>query len=381
MEKQYVSVLDLLNEVSKRITSKSEGYAFPLEMYVRQFANMPLFMIQKRTLAGEEKQIQLITSRSEITSLIRGNSYRMPYLLELEYIRDAQLGLSRGQLNLLNELFLITVLGWAAPIGMHYTFQNENDIYHKLEEGGKLISIDPNTKEGKEEIKRRVEEVYEKDFDVLELSSPTIRKKHLRMWGAYPRSTKDAFKILSFIYQQEDASLMSYQDVCKDAYLGQALLFTPFILIFYLLEKQKNAYRKISWGEYQSWKKDLPDYLDPEKYRKSHHSPDRNLFTVEGSMTPRDQYGNPLETFSYGYVSYRMNRGEQNDDQAFLLWLFDLVFRTIRKEGVNRNVTEMPIQQLEQYTKNPERIEQMGKVRVLLNQEILTWGVKEEDNE
>lgn len=385
MIKQYVSVLDLLDELSKQLKTKNGKivYAFPMEMYIRQYRNMPLFMIQTKRLPDSEAQIQRIMCRSEIQVLKRGNSYDMPYLLELEYIKQAGLSLQKAQLDLLNQLFLLTVLTWAAQMGSYYRRLEEMDaIYSKLEERGKVKSIDGMTKEGQKEIRDLVEEVYHTKFEPLEVSSIAYQKKHLRGWGAYPRSTKDAFQILNLVYDLENESLTNWQDLSKEAYLGQTLLFAPFMLVFYLLEKKQKAYRKISWGEYQMWKDGLPDYLDPDKYRKNRHSPEWTLFTDGTSKTPKKENGEPLRIFSYGYVNYRMGDGiPDNDDQYFLLWLFDMIFQTMREQGVINNVTQISVKRLDQYIKDPEKMAGMGRISIRLDQESLDWGSKEENNE
>ena len=385
MVKQYISVLDLLNERSKQLKTKNARIeeAFPMEMYIRQYRNMPLFMIQAKQLPDSEEQIQRVMCRSEIPNLIRGESYDIPYLLELEYIKQAGLGLQKAQLDMLNQLFLLLVLNWAAQIGTHHRiFQEPDAIYLKLEESRKIKSIDGTTKEGQKKIKDLVEEVYHTKFEPLEISSIAYQKKHLRGWGAYPRSTKDAFQILALVYALENESLMDWQDLSKEAYLGQTLLFAPLMLVFYLLEKKQKAYRKISWGEYQMWKDGLPDYLDPDKYRKNNHRPEWTLFTDGISKTPKKGDGEPLRTFSYGYVNYRMgNEVPNNDDQYFLLWLFDMIFETMREQGVVNNVTQISVRRLDQYIKDPEKMTGMGRVSIRLDQESLDWGSKEGNNE
>lgn len=385
MVKQYISVLDLLDERSKQLKTKNTRIeeAFPMEIYIRQYRNMPPFMIQTKRLPESEAQIQRIMCRSEVPNLIQGESYDIPYLLELEYIKQAGLGLQKAQLDMLNQLFLLLVLNWAAQMGTyHRIFQEPDAIYLKLEESRKIKSIDGTTKEGQKKIKDLVEEVYHTKFEPLEISSIAYQKKHLRGWGAYPRSTKDAFQILALVYALENESLMNWQDLSKEAYLGQTLLFAPFMLVFYLLEKKQKAYRKISWGEYQMWKDGLPDYLDPDKYRKNRHSPEWTLFTDGTSKTPKKENGEPLRIFSYGYVNYRMGDGiPDNDDQYFLLWLFDMIFQTMREQGVINNVTQISVKRLDQYIKDPEKMAGMGRISIRLDQESLDWGSKEENNE
>ena len=81
-------------------------------------------------------------------------------------------------------------------------------------------------------------------------------------------------------------------------------------------------------------------------------------------------------------MNYRLDDwGQDNDDQYFLLWLFDMIFQTIREQGVANNVTEISVRRLDQYIKDPEKMAGMGRISIRLDQESLDWGSKEENDE
>lgn len=381
MKKVYVSALDLLSGIREWLKAKNHTsyYTLPTSYLAQQHHNQALFSIRTKTDGPENAQLQGVRPNWSFLNLDPDVTYTAPYILELEYIRQSGLGLTREQLDMLNQLFLVLVLNYVTNCGCDSTRpvpMNESNYWmDHLEEH--THTLDPAGFEGIKTVKELVEGVYKEQFEPLETSTRTFQKKHVRIMGAFPASLKDVFETIGVIHDAEDGA---WGRTPESAIIGQTLLFAPLALTFYLLEKRSGIYEDISWGDYQEWKGNLPDFLDPEEYRRRRllHR-DRALFTREGSNTPVDGDGDTLHRFSYGYVDYRTDYSlTENDDQAFLLWLFDQVFRTIQEQGVSKAVTEMPVKLLEQRKKN-NTLDGVGKIRLHLNYKELQWKSEEEE--
>lgn len=378
MKKVYVSALDLLSGIREWLKAKNHNsyYTLPTSYLAGQHRNQALFSIRTKTNGPENAQLQGVKPNWSFLNLDPDMTYTAPYILELEYIRQSGLGLTREQLDMLNQLFLVLVLNYVTDCGQTRMPMLEPNYWMvPLEEH--THTLDPAGFEGIKKVKELVEGVYKEQFKPLETSTKTFQKKHIRITGAFPASLKDVFETIGVIHETEDGA---WGRTPESAIISQTLLFAPLALTFYLLEKRSGIYEHISWGDYQEWKGNLPDFLDPDEYRRRRLlNPNRTLFTREGSNTPVDGDGDTLHNFSYGYADYRADYSlTDNDDQAFLLWLFDQVFRTIHEQGVSKAVTEMPVKLLEQRKKN-NTLDGVGKIRLHLNYKELQWKPEEEE--
>ena len=378
MKKVYVSALDLLSGIREWLKAKNHTsyYTLPTSYLAQQHHNQALFSIRTKTDGPENAQLQGVRPNWSFLNLDPDVTYTAPYILELEYIRQSGLGLTREQLDMLNQLFLVLVLNYVTDCGQTRVQMNDPNYWMEHLEGH-THTLDPAGFEGIKTVKELVEGVYKEQFEPLGTSTKTFQKKHVRIMGAFPASLKDVFETIGVIHDAEDDS---WGRTPESAIIGQTLLFAPLALTFYLLEKRSGIYEDISWGDYQEWKGNLPDFLDPEEYRRRRLlNRDRVLFTREGSNTPVDGDAVSLHSFSYGYVDYRTDYSlTDNDDQAFLLWLFDQVFRTIQEQGVSKAVTEMSVKLLEKRKKN-NTLDGVGKIRLHLNYKELQWKPEEEE--
>lgn len=379
MKKVYVSALDLLSGIREWLKAKNRTsyYTLPTSYLAQQHHNQALFSIRTKTDGPENAQLQGVRPNWSFLNLDPDVTYTAPYILELEYIRQSGLGLTREQLDMLNQLFLVLVLNYVTDCGQNRPVPMNESNYWMEQLKEHTHTLDPAGFEGIKTVKELVEGVYKEQFEPLKTSTKTFQKKHVRIMGAFPASLKDVFEIIGAIHDAEDDS---WGRTPESAIIGQTLLFAPLALTFYLLEKRSGIYEDISWGDYQEWKGNLPDFLDPEEYRRRRLlNRNRVLFTREGSNTPVDEEGDTLHRFSYGYVDYRTDYSlTENDDQAFLLWLFDQVFRTIQEQGVSKAVTEMSVKLLEKRKKN-NTLDGVGKIRLHLNYKELQWKPEEEE--
>lgn len=383
MQKIYISALDLLAKMRETLWDRKFQIplSFPSRYQITHHENEGVFLIYTYEVPDQHALIQVVRSRvPSYLGLGQGVPYHIPYIMELEYIKRADLGLTDQQLEMLNQLFLILVFSYGTRFGRYL---DDDDIQERWSEDTQIY--DPEDPESLQALCDQVEAVYAEHFQPMEVSPAYVRKKYVRSVGAYPISLKDAFLSLGTIYTEEEAG--RHWGRTPDApFFGQALLFTPLMLTFYLLERRNDGFQGISWGEYTSWMEDLPDNLDPVTYRNHHNIPEgRTLFTgPDGGTTPQVD-GRPLSAFSYGYVSYQMDVGSTNDDQAFLLWLFDLIFWTIMEQSWEHCITDLSVKDLMDMKAKDTLKNVMGKVNLYLVENLsgdssldLKWQ-KEED--
>lgn len=346
-------------EISEDSHAANGDEEHPLDAFRRHIAEELYFGDTYQEPAGGVRTIRIdksCYSRYDGYWLHVGDRITIPYILELEYLKQSKFRLSEAELKLLDQMFILQVLNW-----YYYTsetlyrspYENSNilgDLIQKLEEAESTpvydLYLDEDGDALKELVAEIVKSIYAKSFVPMAEMPETGQFNAIRNYGATCQSTWDGLRI----FCRKDGPRTPQQQYENNA---EGLLYIPLLMVFHLLEMDTK--------ELQSY--NLTDYME---YR---------------NLVPKAWIGDVNETagergrFSYGYLTrrkYDMREEDLervNDDRAFLRRIMGHILKDIEDIAADRNLTVIPIGRLDTL-KNQSR----GKIAVLLNADKLEWG-------
>lgn len=335
MTRKYISVLELLNKTTTYLRGKDQFIRIhlPSAYGTGTEPNTPLFHVDRT----QNEEMLTLTLRRPILGLQTGESIEVPYIVELEYLRNSHFSLTKRELSMLNQMLILQIFTYhEITIQFHNLDEYLADLPETLEPFIQLIDIDENP----EKIEEIVKKAY-KQFTPFQDATNAIAKKHQGEWFAAPTSSLSGYRI---IYNNW---IENYSRAACDS---QTLLFMPLIMIFSLLELETDEIKHYTYKDYT-------------KYVSAIISRQREL--NENDST------NCL-TFSYACTNQYHNNAT-NDDERFICKINTKILSKMR--DVINHYNPITISVHEMKTFNADNWGE--KINVLLNDTNVIWDQNE----
>lgn len=353
--KHYVSVLRLVSEMATYLNQPSVGgESTNIDLWFPSWSDIHSnreqrhgespFIIQGQTKNGYET----VTLQRTIGSFYHGHTYRLPYPIELEYLKQSDYTLSDTDWERLHHLFILQYFQWFAYKGISANLLLTENIFTEAlaEEGvdSYIFTVEEPITENK--IETILRPIYEETeiFEPLRVNMSSARK-HGTRWYAAPISSIDVLCILSKCYADNNGNT-PYTETMT----AHACLLMPMFLVFSLLERETENFQTIDWNRYTTYKSFLPELFSIETPLS--HEP-------EGSL------------FHYGYMGVN-SRGANPVDINFVKRIVSQYFDKMKELAVDLNIATIETKNMLVF----ERI-QADKCNVLLNADTLKWGEEE----
>lgn len=348
--KHYVSVLRLVSEMATYLNQPSVngeptniGIWFPswydIHSNREQLYGQSPFLIRK-----PKNGYETVTLQRTVGSFYRGNTYQLPYPIELEYLKQSDYIFSDTDWERLHHLFILQYFQWFTYKGITGNILSTENIFNEIleedEKSSYLFTLEePITTKKIETILKPIYEETEV-FVPLQMTMSSARK-HGSRWYAAPTSSVDVLNILSICYRDNNGNT-PYTETMT----GHACLLMPMFLVFSLLERETERFRAIDWNRYSACKSLLLDCL---------------------SLDAPLQNESVGSEFHYGYVNAN-SRGTNPADINFIKRILQQYFDKMKELAVDLNIATIPTRSMSIFASI-----QANKCNVLLNTDTLKW--------
>lgn len=352
--KHYISVLRLVSEMATYLNQPSvNGEPTNIRLWFPSWSdvhsNREQLHSQSPFLIRESKDgYETVILQRNVGSFYRGDTYQLPYPIELEYVKQSDYTFSDTDWERLHHLFILQYFQWFTYKGITgNTLLTENIFNEILEEDEKssyLFTLEePITT-------KKIETILKPIYEETEVFVPLqpiehSARKHGSRWYAAPTSSVDVLNILSICYRDNNGNV-PYTETMT----GHACLLMPMFLVFSLLERETESFQAIDWNRYSAYKSLLLDCLSMDAPLQTEHNENE---------------------FHYGYVNVN-SRGINPVDINFIKRILQQYFNRMKELAVDLNIATIPTTNMSVFA----RI-QADKCHVLLNAFTLKWDEEE----
>ena len=372
--KKYVSLLEILASVRDQIEDANYAY-FDLgnDNNLIAKAGEPIFMepnshpldaMRKRLTAeelGYEKREMIFhqTTLSYIGNGINDLLMEVPHFYEMLVLKQS-FPFQEKEWEVVEQAMFLHLLAWFVQEkgGMRYTESPletlRTGLMEALEEEG-MIRVEED-EDAARSAAGYMDNLYSEKFRPMEKSLERLYKPVQGKLIAIPASSADAFAMLHAWEQDRRKYGQS-----RITWAAKALLYLPFLLVFYLCEKTTNP---IIGMTYLSWR----EYLKP--MQKIWEFPIDRM-----QEAPEAGEEEALERFTYGlcprYLQNQFVELVHPQDDAMVRKVCYRIFRTLYQDIVNGKITTCSISN--PYWMDPA----IGRTNLLLNMKSLAWNMPE----